>query len=251
LQFRNPKVYNPSDVYLSPVQRKKIPKFVFFFFGLAIFFAALVYLLFYSPFFQIKNIVVLGTASPPIVEDFNKLKGGNLLLFSSKRAEKIASSFAEVSAIRVSRGLPDTLKINLQTHEAKIVWQTNGTFFLVDNFGRVFQEVSGPGDLPKVLDNKNLKVKIGENVVSENFLNFIADLNNSFREKTGVKIIRFEVNETIFQVDALTEQGWRAIFDTTGKAAAQLDALQRFSGTHQNEAKEYIDLRVEGRVYFK
>lgn len=247
--FRQPKVYNPP-----PEQRKKsvLPKMLAILLFLVIILGTIIYLLFYSSIFQIKNIIVENPANPFINQEFDKLKGTNILLFKSSQVkENIIKSFPDVTDLKVIRGLPDTLKIQLNGRQSKIVWQTQGKNFYVSSDGRIYKEVEGMNDLPQVIDNKDLAVEFGQVVASENFINFIVELNSSFFQTMGFAIIGFEINETIFQVDALTDQGWKVIFDTLRPIENQLADLGQFLSEHKDEAGEYIDLRVEGRVYYK
>lgn len=245
--LKNPKVYNPP----RELEKKKFPKFFLIIFILIIIFGGLIYFLFYSSLFRIKNIIIEDSNSQ--VSNFcEKYKGSNILLFSSSRIEEeIIEKFPEVKDLEVIRGLPDTIKIRFQDRQSKIIWQTQGKNFLVDNSGQIYKETEDLSDLPQVKDNKDISVNIGQQVVSESFLNFLTELNSTFTQANGFKINRFEINDTIFQVDALTDQGWTVIFDTTRKVTDQLSDLSKFLNEHKNEVIEYIDLRVEGRVYYK
>lgn len=246
--LKNPKVYSPP----GELKKKKFPKIIIILFFLLIIFGGLIYFLLYSPFFQIKNIVIEDSTSPEINEILQSLKGKNIILFSSSKIQnEISQKYPEVTDLMIIRGLPDTLKIQFKDRQAKIIWQTQDKNYLVDSRGMIYKEAQEIGDLPKVKDNNNITVNLGQQIVSENFLNFIIGLSSPFNQTTGVKIIRFEINETIFQVDAITDQGWKVIFDTTRKASDQLTDLTKFLAEHKNEVTEYIDLRVEGRVYYQ
>ena len=153
--------------------------------------------------------------------------------------------------MKFQRGLPDTIKVSASVYQSKIVWRTLARSYLVNNNGIVYKEVEGATDLPIIQDRSDLSVQLGSQVVSTNFIDFIIATNSRFAEKTGFKIANFEVNETIFQVDAFTDQGWKIKFDTTRSVDDQLDALNKLIGEPNVEIHEYADVRVEGRVYYK
>lgn len=251
--FRQPKVYNPRETDYPPVsRRKKIPKLFLAVLLLIIILIGGGYLLYYSSFFEIKKIIINGQLKPEIEESLFKLKGENIIFFSPAKYEKeISQKFPEISDFQMIRGLPDTLKINFQDQTPKLVWETQEKLYLVEGHGKIFKESSEFSSLPVVKDNKDLSVNLGQQVVSENFENFVLALFNDLPPIVNAVIDHFEINDTIFQVDAKTSSGLKIIFDTTRSAADQLTDLETFLLSYKNEAKEYIDLRVEGRVYYQ
>lgn len=246
--LRHPKIYNPPA---APQKKGELSKFFKIFLILVIFLGGLVYLLFFSPLFQVKNVVVDSAVSEANSE-FEKLKGRNILTLRSADIEKeIISQFGDLANLKIVRGLPDTLKIQLEARQSKMVWQVEERNYLVDSQGLIIKEIQGESDLPKVKDNKNLPVLANQVVASEIFLNFIVEASSKFPEVVGSRISSFEVNETIFQVDALTDQGWKVIFDTTRSVDSQLSGLKQFLSEHKDEMIEYADVRIEGKVYYK
>jgi len=147
--------------------------------------------------------------------------------------------------------LPDTLKISGDFYQGQIVWKSQNHSYLVNNNGIVFKEFDGTTDLPIVQDSKNLPIELKTQVVSANFINFIREIYNKFSDALGFKIVYFEINETIFQVDAMTDQGWYVKFDTTRSVDDQLVALKQLLSAHKDEIHEYADVRVEGKVFYK
>ncbi len=232
--------------------KKEFPKFLKILIIFLVIFTGLFYLFFYSGIFVVKNIVVdetLPSESKTILEE---LKGQNIFFIRSQNAEqKITNQFPEIQQIKIQRGLPNTLKISGGEHFPKIVWLSQERSYLVDEAGLIFKEIQGPTDLAIVKDNKDLAVNMGSQVVSPNFLDFITDLNNKFSNKIGFKITRFEINDTIFQANGVTDQGWYIKFDTTRPVDNQLEAVSKLIAEHKDEIKEYADVRVEGKVYFK
>lgn len=246
--LKNPKVYNP--VFEKP--KKKFSKNYLYIFLVFIFFDGIIYFVFYSSFFQIKNIIIPDSVNPGIVEILQNLNNRNIISLNISNVEaEISEKFPEVKGLTITRGLPSTLKIAFQEREPRLVWQSGGRSFLVDSSGAIYKETDVAINLPIVKDNNNIPVQNGKTVASENFINFVIELSTNFNQTTGFKITQFEVNETIFQVEVLTDQGWKVIFDTTRKASEQLADLMTFLKDHKSEVTQYIDLRVEGRVYFK
>lgn len=245
---KHPKVYNPAP----EIEKKKFSKIYFYLFLILILLGGLIYFLFYSSYFKIKNILIENSASPEISQFFQRLNNQNIFRFNAgKIQDELALNFPAVKGAKIIRGLPDTLKIQFQERLSRVIWETQSRSYLIDENGEIYQETIETIDLPIIKDNNNIAVSVGQKILSENFLNFISDLNLQFVPATGFKVNHFEINETTFQADAITDQNWKVIFDTTRKASDQLADLQKFLKDHKDEVKEYIDLRVEGKVYYK
>ena len=212
--------------------------------------SAIGYLLFFSSVFRIKNVIVADQIKS--VYNWENLKNKNLLTLKTADLKKdILEKSPELVDISLVRGLPDTLKIEINTDQPKIIWQTLERKYFVNAQGLIFQEVNGQTDLPLVQDDKNLAVLLMQKVASVNFVNFVENLNTKFSSKNGFKIVYFRINETVFQIDALTEKGYFVKFDTTREIDRQLDDLSKFLEKYQEEIHEYADVRIEGKVYYK
>lgn len=240
-----PKVFNP----IPEKEKKSLPKFVKIIVLVIIVLAALIYLLFFSPFFKITNVISEGIFLEDA--DLAQIKGQNIILLNTPKIKSaILAKNANFGDIQIIRGLPHTLKIKINPYQATMIWKTGGRQYLVNKEGLIFNEVQGETDLPIVQDNKDLAVQIRQQVVSINFIEFIREVFVNFAGKAGFKIVYFEVNETIFQADALTDQGWLVKFDTTRSPDDQLEALKKFLAENKEGVHEYIDVRVEGKVFY-
>lgn len=243
-----PKTFNPP----REREKKEFPKFLKILIILVIILGGLIYLFFYSPLFKIKNILIEIPIPQESVQFLEKFKGQNIFFVDISSMKKdLSNHYPEYENVQIQRGLPDTLRISGDIFEPSIVWHSGINSYLVNASGIAFKEFEGMTDLPNVQDNKELNVELQTEVVSANFINFIQDLSSKFPQKIGFNITGFEINETIFQVDAPTDQGWLVKFDTTRSVDSQLDALSKLISEHKDEIKEYADVRVEGRIYYK
>lgn len=240
-----PKVFNP----LPQKEKKPLPKFIKIIILVIVVLAALIYLLFFSPFFKISNIITEGITLENA--DLAQIKGQNIILLKTDKIKSvILTKNANFGDIQIIRGLPKTLKIKINPYQAAMIWQTGGRQYLVNKEGLIFNEVQGETDLPIVQDSKDLAVQIRQQVVSTNFIEFIREVFVNFSRSTDFKIVYFEINETIFQVDALTDQGWLVKFDTTRSPSDQLESLKKFLAENKDAVHEYIDVRIEGKVFY-
>lgn len=242
-------------VFTTPKEqekRRQFPKILKILIVLIILIIGLDYLFLYSSIFVVKNIVIDSSLPSEVSSLLEKIKGQNIFLINVNNLQKeILTKYPDLEKIKFRRGLPNTLRISAESSLAKIIWQSQGHSFLVNDDGYIFKEVEGVADLPRVLDSKDLPVKISDQVASANFIDFLDEVSSKFSAKTGFKIINFKVSETIFQVEALTDQGWIIKFDTTRAVDDQLDALSQLLAEHKADLHEYADVRVEGKVYWK
>ena len=103
----------------------------------------------------------------------------------------------------------------------------------------------------RVSDQKNLEVKIGDQIVSSSFISFAKNISDKFFEYTNIKISGFQVPETTFDLYVYTEAGFYVKFDTTRSADRQLSDLKNIIITYRDSIHEYVDVRINGWAYYK
>lgn len=244
--LRQPKVYSPPKEQKSFVFPKWLKIVILIIIGLA----ALGYFLFYSPFFKIKNIEIIGNPPEEARYTIDSVMGQNIFFLKVGNLENdLIKQNRQFSQIKVYRGIPDTVRVKFEEREAKIIWTTQGKQFLVDKSGIIFKENDGVTGLPIVIDNKNLTVAISSSIASSNFIDFVRSANLELTNQ-NLKPTQFEVNETTFQINAITST-IKIMFNILRPLSDQIDALSKVYPQHQPDIKEYIDLRVEGFVYYK
>ncbi len=243
---RSPRLYNPA-----PEQReaKKYTKPILIIILFIIMFSGLVYLVYYSNFFNIKNILVEGKSMPEIEK--NVLGESIIFLDTNEVKKQIGILYPNVGEVSIIRGIPDTIKINVIEYEPKLVWTTNAQKYLVNNEGKVFRQFTEELDLPVIIDGKNLTIDLNQQVVSKTFIDFITDYNKKMLEDLNIEVLYYEIDSTIFQISAYTNQGWYLKLDTTRSSGEQVQALTELLKDHRGEISQYADLRVEGKVYYK
>ncbi len=254
--FRQPKIYAAT-----PAEKK-----AFFSRWLIISVVALVLLLALawfvclSPYFKIKTITISGSLNPEVAEEINKFKGKNILFFRVGKIEKeLAQGQTSISSLEIYKGIPDILRIKVNVRNPMLIWQTQGKNYFIDKNGIIFelnnyntQNDNEDGTaLPLIIDNKNINVTLGSQIITPEFGQYVLDLNNNFFAKMGTKIKEFRINETTLQIEVITEAGWRALLDSSRNYEAQLSVLKKIFDQYGNDIKEYVDLRVEGRAYYK
>jgi cell division septal protein FtsQ len=248
LNLRQPKVFRAGEDHT----KEPLPKFVKVLIFLLIILAILFYMFFLSPWMKIKNIEIIGSPSDKVMEQINELKGHNIFLFSSSKEErKLINEDKDYSNIKIYRGIPDIIKIVFYDRNPQIILETQGIKYLVDENGIIYKEDSGNySGLPTVVDTNNLSIRLSSQIFTSSFLNFVKSANNGLAQ-AKIKVVDFEIAETTFQVSAITDNNIKIMFNTLIPLSSQMDAFNQVYGQNKNDIKQYIDLRVEGRVYYQ
>lgn len=245
--WQNPKIIEPTP----KIKPSTIRKIQFFAFAIFVVVLAAGWLLFFSPYFNVKEIAVEGEVSDETKATIEQLKGRNIFLIGGRKAEKqLQEKQPWIKSIKIVRGIPDTVRIRIIERDAAFSWKTVDKLYLIDNQGVVFKQV-GESKLPTIVDNRNLPVKRGDQVVSVDFIAFIESARQFIPLQLGLKVVEMQVDETTFHVAVVGDLGFKIIFDTLRPLQQQLDDFKTFYQQKKDELKEYADLRVEGIVYYK
>lgn len=249
MNLRNPKIYSAP----KEEKEKHFPKFIIIFCLFIIIVMALGYLLFFSNIFVVKNITLSSNVPEEAQNYLNQFKNKNIFLIKSNDiAEELKNQYPEYLDIEVYKGIPDILKVDFSERRAALVWQSQSDGYLVDSTGLAFKKINigSRPDLISVIDNKNLPVNVPAQVVTATFINFITNAKAKL-QSANIEVKEFQINETIFQVDALTTGNLKIIFDITRSVSDQIDAFTQVYNDHKNDIKQYIDVRVPGKVYYQ
>jgi len=245
-----------SSLIFEPKQKKRISfsfKKLKYFLCIAIFFY-LIYFVFYSQRFYIKDVFIEGNniLSKDII--LNEVSRANIfrLNVAALRA-KLINRFPEIREVEIYRGIPNALKIVVNERDGRIVWQTEDRKYLVSSQGEVMRQiVAGEGDnLPVVLDKKNLPIKTGEGLVSPNLIAFIVNIDAGLLSDVNLKPNHFEVNETTFDLNLYTDAGFYIKLNSLRSSKKQLDNLKLVMVEKRPDIHEYVDVRIDGWAYYK
>lgn len=250
--------YSYSKIYYPTPKRKegfyistKSIKFLIIF----LLFGSLVYFLFLSSFFNLKNIIIEGEPDENLKTEIYKLKDKNILFIDQSELEnKITKEYPINKSIIVYKGLPDSLKISIEKRSRFLIWQTGGKYFSLDDEGIAYEEMDSlPADnqVAVVDDRKNVPTILGQRIVVPEFIIFVKKALDIIPAKAGVKIQNIGVEESTYHLFLKTSDGWQIIMDISKPIEEQNDDLNLILSKYKDQIREYIDLRVSGRVYYK
>jgi len=215
----------------------------------------ILWVMLYSPYFRIREVVIEGNTLVSNDEIIKSVQtGGNIFRFNILEAKKaIMKNSPAIEDVAIYRGIPNALKIVVLERKPTVVWQTQDRYYLIDDAGIADQEVvaAQSTELLHILDQKNLGVKVGNQIVSPSFIVFAKKINEKFFEFTNIKVTGFQVPETTFDLYVYTEAGFYVKFDTTRSDEKQLSDLKNILIAYRDGIHEYVDVRINGWAYYK
>jgi len=216
---------------------------------------------FLLPIFKIKAIEVLGNKEIKTEEIKDNLNYRNIFLTSEIRIKNdLLKKFPQISELEVKKNLiKREIKITIKEREEfGIVCQENSqNCFYIDRKGIIFKEAPQTSGSLIVLikDYSQRDYGLGERVFEENTIKFIFETKEFLASEINLKILDFDIlSFPPEDMKALTNEDWYILFNLQKEAEDQLSALK---GVLEEKIKderknlEYVDLRIENRVYYK
>lgn len=226
--------------------------------------SGLIYFFLYSSFFKISNVIIDGSeliegeeveqAVFFYIED-NK----NIWSFDSQGLEnEIKKSFSLAQRVKVQKGVPDTIRVKIEERSPALIWLSGNEKYLIDDFGFVFSNLADyqekkellTSKLVAVKDRNNLPVSVNQRLVSKNWVEFINEIDVSLIDQFNLPAKRYYITETAFDLYVITSKG-NLIFDVNRPAEDQLAALKTALDSIDRKKFNYLDLRINGWVYYK
>jgi len=229
--------------------------------------AGLVYLLFCSPVFDIKKTEISGNKEIKSEEIQNILSCANIFLFSGKKIKnELLERIPKIAELEIEKNIfKRELKIKLsEREEIGIACQANPAFaeatagkcFYIDKDGVIFENApQTSGSLITLInDFSGRNIKLGEKIFDEKFIGLIFEIKEEMLVGMNLKIKSFDsMNFPIQNVKAMTSEGWYAFFNFNNNIKSQLSALKVAlkEKIKIRTGLEYVDLRIENRIYYK
>lgn len=228
--------------------------------------AGAVYFIYFSGYFNVKNIEIkyqnLQNQKEELKKYFKPFLGKNILFIDlEKTVEKIKTDFPDFESIEASTKIPKTIEIRFSkfSEKANIEWITpqENRKVVINAIGLVVQEGQGSTSLPniRIFAEKELPKKGA--LIEKEKIDYIINAMQYFEEKFGMKITETQYltrareihlrTERLFLIWLDAEVPFEQQFTKLKKALPKLDIY--------HEPLEYIDLRISGingeKIIFK
>ncbi len=251
--------------------RKKQPFFkkkYFFptFFGF-LFLISIVYLLVFSSFFQIENIVISGnekTEKNEILKMIESKIQRTMFFYSTKsifladinEIKKTAlNSFVQIQGLEIKKSFPKSLNVIVIERLGLAVFCNNDEdCFLLDQEAIIFEPLLNESQLPRIKKFNNEKqFELGDQVIEEDLVLKILKVFSVLAE-LDIKAEKALIvsNE---RINVLTDQGWEIYFNPEKDLNWQLAKLEALLKEHvpleDRSELDYVELRFGDLAPFK
>lgn len=230
-------------------------------------FLILIYILFFSPLFKIRAIEVLGNKEVKTEEIKNNFSYKNIFLFTEKKIkDDLVKKFPKISDLEVRKNLIKRV-VNLIIKErerlgiicqSKIIEEKEQmkNCFYIDKNGFIFEDAPQTSGSLIILikDYSQRDFYLGKNIFEKRIMEFISKIKENLFLETGVRVSDFSIlSWPAKELKIMTNEGWYIIFDLERDAKSQLLGLKAAleEKIKNRESLEYVDLRIENRIYYK
>lgn len=246
-------------------------------FLLVIFFAALaglIYFLFFTSIFKVELVetkvpIALQSNLQKAVDNwldngFWYFKGRNNILFisSDKLVAQLAVQFPKLESIKIIKDLPHALTISAVERKVAGIWCLSAQTgldvecFYFDKGGVAFAEANPSSGylIPVITDRRSGEIKLGEKIAVEGLLSNIMKARELLAA-TGIDANFIIPTDSFEEFNAKTANGWTIMFSNLTNIEQQISALVVFLKEKLTPAQkaelEYVDLRIQDRIYYK
>ncbi|HOY56391.1 MAG TPA: hypothetical protein PLH37_03155 [bacterium] len=239
---------------------------LYFILSLIIILGIILGIFFFSPFFKIKKITLSGTNNGELLNQVEKLafqfiNENNykyVSLLNDKKLSVYLIANAPLDAVVIKKQLPNKIIITITPKIPACLWQEGESYYLINNLGIpetpvLLSQVAW--DLPIVSAATTTNINLHQPLINEYILNFI---KNFFKEckksNINTEITKYVVpNLSGGEVRALTKSGWYFILNTDNGVEATISTIKNIMENKFKDTapKEYIDLRIPSRIFYK
>jgi cell division septal protein FtsQ len=235
-----------------------------------------IYLLFFSGYLAVVDIRVNGQENIGADEIKKEITGqlegkygeivskNNLLLVKPGAWENILKEkFKKIEQVEIKRKFPSGLDVNISERKLALIFCVKEKCFILDDRGEVFEEIGRESaefqnsDLPVLRDTSDREIVFNEKAIDPSRISFINNIKNKLKNELDIGLERElnTPNRISGDIRAVTSEGWNIFFGADVEAQKEVDMLKAVLGEKiPRETRgnlEYIDLRVENKVFYK
>ncbi len=267
-----------SDIHSREKRRYRRVFFVITLVAIYVFSVAVVWAVVYSPLFRVKNVEITGNknVSSQRVMDlidseifdgsaFNRLLGGrNLLSWPKSLSQKTLEFIPELNSVSIEKNyIKRTVKIAAQEKQPFGSWCLTEAgnsqeapvqnCFWFDGQGNIFKRAIGmEGSIFTVVDDYSQKdIGIGSKILPNKFVNNVFSIFRAIAG-SGLRVKEMRLDDlSLEEMEVDTYDGPKIYFSLRFPADSAADAIGSIKGKTVFGNLQYVDFRVENRVYYK
>lgn len=237
---------------------------------------ATVYAVIFSPLLRIKSVTVDGLESldsRSVIETASKIMdrrywdvfdGSNLILASDDKIEKaLLDRFKKIESVETRKKFPDKLEISVKERGSILVFCDGSACSVIDRNGQAFAKAdfqSNELDEQKLIVLRDLSrkdVPMAEVSIDTGLAGFLNEVKMRLEKELDVETRQEWSTPTLISGDlrAETAEGWKIYFNYAIGVEKEIEMLKTVLANSLDKARradlEYIDLRLDNKVYYK
>ncbi|GBE16804.1 cell division protein FtsQ [bacterium BMS3Abin15] len=249
---------------------------IVYFFLLFAFAGVVIYILIFSLFLRVNYLNLEGVEELEYEKVYNKLeslldgkylwifpKDNFLLVLSGKIKKELAGEFKKIRQVEVEKNFPDTINVKIEERESLILWCSKGPCYIIDEQGYAYawadfesREIK-ENNLVRLVDMSAKPIDIGEKILDEDYVKFVTEIREKLKRELNIKISdEYSTTTKLSEVIKInTNDGWDIHLSSQIPLDQSIRTLKTFLEQKiTDEIKkelEYVDLRVENKIYYK
>lgn len=217
-----------------------------------------VYLIFFSHFFDLKNIAIFENGSRitnenPVYGALESFKYKNILFIDEKELEKnLKAVYPEIKKIKIKKVPPGQLQLEIEKFPviANII-NVIGNFqkkYLINSVGFLTTENTESPDLPYIKIATEEALPLRTVVLPQTRLEYIVKATNLFEEKFGMQILHAIYMPREREMHLITEKKFAVWIDMEKNLDTQMEKLKKalVKLDIYKIPLQYVDLRISG-----
>lgn len=189
---------------------------------------------------------------------------GNFFIFSeSALTGRLEEEFGRIKKIEITKKFPNAIRVAIEERQALILWCVRSGCFVVDEDGNIYAKAEEESselqqnELIRVSDFSAGEAEMGDNVLSAENVRFVLEVKKELEDELDIGMTDdLRIPSRVAQeINVKTEEGWEAYLNMRIPVEKTVRMLGTFLAKEIDEEDrkrlEYVDLRVEDKVFYK
>lgn len=269
-------IYKRNKHFVASRNRHRGFSRFLFWFTLIFFFGTVVYALFFSAFLTITSFKISGEehiSEGDILDIIKPALSGkalgvvnknNLLLVEKGNLRRdILEKFRQIRTVEVRKEFPSELDVHLVERIPTLLFQGANGWFIVDENAIAYDTVDPNAegiakyDLLRLTDSDGKNVELGTAATSEAYIDYVIRIREKMKNDTEIPIGNDFQTPSLISKDirVKTQDGWGIYFNENIDLDKEIEMLNAVLNHEIDKSQradlEYIDLRIDNKVYYK
>jgi len=230
----------------------------------------IIYFLFFSNYFEIKNAKINGEGAidKNIVENiiYEQINGSfyiflpqkNIFIFKEDELRRKLEAKYSFDFLDIKKELPNKILVEYREKKYSIIWNEDEKYYYADKEGYVITETNvleiSEKNYPLIENKKDSRIYNNKIPVEQIYINYVTELYKNFKEYNEFKIEKFILDSNINTVKVKLIDGPQIYFNVNESIEKQIKKLEIVKQEKLRDdfnKKEYIDVRYGDSVYYR